>query len=131
MFREVKLESFSGVELSCPDVVVKRTSVFRVIVYSAKWTYRFCECALLSWMNSILSVKLFGLHSSFIARFLESSIDVTCRDCELFCRTLSSLFTVGLTFVLRVFLYVFYISCTMIFNTHLLQENRVVNYNPS
>ena len=42
------------------------------------------------------------------------------------------LLTVGLTFVLRVFLYVFfYISCTMIFNTHLLQENRVVNYNPS
>ena len=84
MFRDVKLESFSGVELSCPDVVVERTSVFRVNVYSAKWTYRFCECALLSWMNSILSVKLFGLHSRFIARFLESSIDVSCRDCELF-----------------------------------------------
>jgi len=33
VFRDVKLESFSGVELSCPDVVIKRTSVFRVNVY--------------------------------------------------------------------------------------------------
>ena len=80
MFRDVKLKLFSGVELSCPDGVVKRTSVFRLVVYSAKWTYRFCECALLSWVNS----KLCVLYSRFIARFLESGIDVSCRDCELF-----------------------------------------------
>ena len=84
MFHDVKLESFSGVELSCPDVVVKRTSVFRLVMYSAKWTYRFCECALLSWVNSNLSVKLCVLYSRFIARFLESGIDVSCCDCELF-----------------------------------------------
>ena len=73
-------------------------------------------------MNSILSVKLFGLHIRFIARFLGSSIDVSCRDCELFAEHFS-LFTVGLTFVLRVFLYVFDVFLYFMhydFNTHLL-----------
>jgi len=46
VFRDVKLESLSGVELSCPDVVVKRTSVssrrvFRQLNVSVLWVCAF------------------------------------------------------------------------------------------
>ena len=104
MFRHVKL----GVELSCPDVVhrqenpsVSSQRVFRQMDVSVLWV-----CALLSWVNSTLSVKLCVLYSRFIARFLKAVLTLH-YVIVTYLQKIVLVHIVGLTFVLRVFLCVF------------------------